>query len=330
MKRQFSRLACVVAMAALGTAPVTASAADVVIKFATESSGDHINIALAEAMKKSVEGALPGKVEFQIFPGAQLGNQTAVIAGLQQGTHMMSVQASPMASLVPAFGVFEAPFLFGTRAEVMKVVDGPLGERLKKEAAAKGIEVLAIGELGFRQISNNVRPIVKPEDLDGVKLRTPGNPFRLKMFQTFGANPTPMSFSEVYVALRQGVIDGQENPLGSIWGAKFHEVQKFVSMSNHVFTPNAVVVSKLHWDSWPADVQKAVQAAADEAAELSFRLGEQRDTTLLDRMKEANPELKVNEIDSKAFRAKAAPLYDEVKKNSGEDVWKMVQDSMGM
>ncbi len=316
------------AMALLLVGAAPAKAADVQIQFATTASGDHINIQIADAIKADIEKAVPGKVNFQLFPGGQLGKQKAVMTGLQRGTHIMSLQASTMPAVVPAFGVFDAPFLFGSREEVKAALSGPLGDRMKADAAKKGLRVLAIGELGFRQISNNVRPIVKPADLNGVKLRTPGNPFRIQVFKTFGANPTPMSFSEVYVALRSGVIDGQENPLGSIWGGKFHEVQNFISLSNHIFTPNAIVVSNVHWEKWPNDVKAAVQEAANNAAELSFKLGAEKDANLVGKMQAANSDLKVNDIDIAAFKSYAAPLHDEIRKKVGDEIWGLLKASM--
>jgi tripartite ATP-independent transporter DctP family solute receptor len=239
-----------------------------------------------------------------------------VLTGLQQGTHMMGLQGSSMASIEPGYALFEAPFLFGNREEVVKVIRAVEGE-LKKRVLKKNIIVLAIGELGFRQISNNVRPIVKPADLKGVKLRTPGNPFRIVTFKTFGANPTPMSYSEVYVALRSGVIDGQENPLESIWAAKFHEVQKYISISNHVFTPYSFVVSKFYWDKWPADVKKAIEEAAQVAADYSFVRGEELEREVRVRMKNS----KFNDTDSAAFRKAAQPLYAKIEKATGPELW---------
>lgn len=308
--------------------PAVAQEAEIVIKFATESSGEHLNIKTAEVLEREIEERTDGKVDFQIFPGAQLGDQKATMAGLQQGTHQMSLQASPMAAIEPAYGVFEAPFLFGNRDQVKRVLNGPLTDIIKERVAEKNIVVLAIGELGFRQISNNVRPIVVPEDLEGIKLRTPGNPFRVQTFEHFGANPTPMSFSEVYVALRQGVIDGQENPLGSIWGGKFHEVQNYISMSNHIFTPNSIVASKPIYDSWPADVQDAVREAAQVAADFTFEQGQKNDETLKSKMQAENPDLEFNEIDSEAFREKAQPLHSEIENKVGSEIWQMVTDQL--
>jgi TRAP-type C4-dicarboxylate transport system substrate-binding protein len=180
---------------------------------------------------------------------------------------------------------------------------------------------VGIGELGFRQISNNVRPILEPSDLQGIKLRTPGNPFRIAMFKAYGANPTPISGDEVYMALRQGVVDGQENPLASIWGYKWHEVQNYVSMSNHVFTPTFVGVSRMHWDTWPPDVQQAIREAVQVAADYSFKLGEEKDNILKEQMKEQNPNIQFNDVDIAAFKKASEPLYAEMEAMVGEEIW---------
>jgi len=297
--------------------PFASNAAEVVIKFATEAAGDHIIIECAEYMKREIQKRTSGKVEFQIFPGSQLGSQKAIMSGLRQGTHEMSLMASPIARLEPAYGVFEAPFLFSNHDEakkVVKAVEADIRNRLLK----KRIVLVAIGALGFRQISNNIRPIIKPDDLKGLKLRTPDNPFRISVFKGFGANPTPMSFAEVYMALRQGVIDGQENPLGSIWGAKFYEVQKYISISNHVFTPNSLVVSKYIWDKWPKYVQDMVQDIGTYIMEWSFQRDIERDNTLRAKMEKYS---KFNNIDSAAFKKMAVPMYQELKETVGDEIW---------
>ena len=248
--------------------------------------------------------------------------------GLQTGTHIASMQSSWMAAVVPAFELFEAPFMFTNREQVRKVA-AAVQDDLAEELAKKGVVLVGgIGELGFRQISNNVRPIVTPADLNGIKLRTPGNPFRIKMFRTFGANPTPMSSSEVYMAIRQGVIEGQENPLASIWAMKFHEVQKYISLSNHVFTPTAILFSKKHWDSWPKDIRDAIEEAARVAIEFSHKFGKEKDQSLQAEMRKANPEIKFNTIDVAAFKKLAAPLYADLEKQVGTYLWSKAQAAL--
>jgi tripartite ATP-independent transporter DctP family solute receptor len=308
--------------------PAVSQAAEVTVKLGIAPGGDHMYVQMSKLMAKEVEKRIPGKVDWQLFPGAQLGRDDVILRGLKTGTHIAGMPGSWAAAVEPGFNLFEAPFMFSNRDEVKRViaaVHDDLADRLAKTGI---VMVGGIGELGFRQISNNVRPIVTPADLKGVKIRTPGNPFRLKTFRTFGANPTPMSFSEVYMALRQGVIDGQENPLASIDGGKLYEVQKYISLSNHVFTPTTILFSKKHWDSWPKDIRDAIEEAAQIAIAFSFKFGEEKDQSLQAEMQKKNPELKFNKIDVAAFKKLAAPLYADLEEKVGKDLWSKVTTAM--
>jgi tripartite ATP-independent transporter DctP family solute receptor len=308
--------------------PAVLQAAEVTVKMGISVGGDHLYVQMSKLMAKEIEKRVPGRVDWKLFPGAQLGRNDVIMRGLKTGTHIASMQASWVAAIVPAFELFEAPFMFTNREQVRKVA-AAVQDDLAEELAKKGVVLVGgIGELGFRQISNNVRPIVKPADLNGVKLRTPGNPFRIKIFRTFGANPTPMSSSEVYMAIRQGVIEGQENPLASIWAMKFHEVQKYISLSNHVFTPTAIVFSKKHWDSWPKDIRDAIEEAGRVAIEFTFKFGKEKDQSLQAEMRKANPEIKFNKIDVAAFKKLAAPLYADLEKQVGKDIWSKAQAAL--
>ena len=323
MSRKFSNWRMLLVLGAL--LPATSYAADVTVKLAISAVGeDHLYVQMSKMMAREVEKRVPGKVDWQLFPGAQLGRDDVVMTGLKTGTHVASMPGSWVAAVEPGFNLFEAPFLFSNREAVRKIiraVQDDLGDRLAK----KGIVMVGgIGELGFRQISNNVRPIVTPDDLKGVKLRTPGNPLRLKTFRSFGANPTPMNFAEVYMAIRQGVIDGQENPLATIWAGKLYEVQKYVSISNHVFTPTTILFSKVLWDTWPADVRNAIDEAARMANEFSFEFGTEKDQSLQAEMQKLAPSLKFNKIDVAAFKKVAEPLYADMEGKVGKDLWAKV------
>jgi len=184
--------------------------------------------------------------------------------------------------------------------------------KIEPAAEAKGYKVLAVWENGFRQITNNKRPIVKPEDLQGVKLRVPEGKWRVKMFQAYGANPSPMKFSEVFTALQTGVMDGQENPLAQIDSAKFYEVQKYLSMTGHVYTPAYLVVSTNGWKKIPPDVQKTLEQAARDTQDFVYETGAKMDEDLLAKMKKAG--IKVNEADKDAFIKASKPVYDEFSK----------------
>ena len=309
-----------VAFAALMFGPGVSGAADITIKVATTVSTKHAWIKVVDVLQAETDKRVPGKVNYEVFLSSQLGKDPVVLAGLQSGTHMMSLQASSPASIIPEYTLFDAPFMFSSREQVKRVI-AAVEDDIKAAGLKKNIVITGIGELGFRQISNNVRPIVVPADLDGVKLRTPDNPFRITIFKHFGANPTPMSFTEVYVALRQGVIDGQENPLSSINSAKFYEVQKYISLSNHVFTPTVIMISKLHWDGWPSDVQAAIMEASRVAMAFSHEQSAANESKLRAGMEEHS---KFNDIDGAAFREASKPLYAEIEEKVGKDLWAKV------
>jgi tripartite ATP-independent transporter DctP family solute receptor len=181
-----------------------------------------------------------------------------------------------------------------------------------------------VWENGFRHITNNVRPIVKPEDLQGIKLRVPGGVWRVKMFKAYGANPSPMPLAEVYSALQSGVMDGQENPFPQIASAKFHEVQKFLSLSGHVYTPAYLVISEESWKKLPGDVQVTLSKIASEMGDFARSEGERLDKEL---MQKVAPPMKANEVDKDAFIKASRAIYDDFGKEvpGGAELVKLVQ-----
>ncbi len=178
---------------------------------------------------------------------------------------------------------------------------------LEAAAEKQGYKILAVWENGYRNVTNNQRPIVKPEDLSGLKLRTPKGTWRVRMFEAYGANPTPMSLSEVFTALQTGVIDGQENPLSIIDGNKFYEVQKYVSLTGHVYTPAYVLVGKDAWARLPSDVQSDLQRIAQDMQSWVYETGERLDRELVRRLEAAG--MAVNEIDRAAFVSASQDIY---------------------
>ena len=229
---------------------------------------------------------------------------------LKLGQITFSLPSSVMSSVADEFGVFEMPYIIKDR-EHMKRVQGAIGESvLQKAVNNKGYQILAYWENGFRNITNNTRPINTPEDLKGVKLRTPKGAWRVKMFKLYGANPTPMAFSEVFTALKTNVIDGQENPYAQIWSAKFQEVQKYLSITGHVYTPAYVLVSKEHFAKLPEDIQKTLMETAQETQAFVYELAAQLETDLLQNLKDGG--ITVNTADKDAFIAASVPIYERI------------------
>jgi len=261
---------------------------------------------------KRVNEALKGRYEMKVFHSSQLGSDEEMLKGIKVGVLEMFQPSTVMSTVDPRFGLFEMPYLFRDRGHVKRVAEDPqVKEALFGTLPEKGLRILGMWENGFRVITNNVRPVVKPEDLKGIKLRVPSGVWRVKMFRAYGANPTPLAYSEVFAALQAGVMDGQENPFPQIWGGKFHEVQKFLSLSDHVYTPAYAVVAERFWKTLPADVQQVLTKAAVEVGDFARQGGVRMDKEILEKMQKA---LKVNEVDKDAFVKASQAVYDEFTK----------------
>ncbi len=282
--------------------------------------------ASADEFARIANEKLGDKATVQVFGSSQLGNDTELLQKLKLGQVTFALPSSVMSSVAEEFGVFEMPYIIKDRAHMKRVQDA-IGESVFQQAAkSKGYRILAYWENGFRQITNNVRSINKPDDLKGVKLRTPKGAWRVKMFQLYGANPTPMAFSEVFTALQTNVIDGQENPYAQIWSAKFQEVQKYLSITDHVYTPAYVLVSDSHFSKLPQDVQDLLVEAAQEAQTFVYETAAALESDLLNKLKEGGME--VNNADKDAFIAASKPIYDEFAASfdGGAELVKAVQD----
>ena len=220
-----------------------------------------------------------------------------------------SLPSTVMSSVVDQFGVFEMPYLVKDRAHMARIEKEIFWPKLAPLAEEKGYKVIAVWENGFRHITNNARPINVPDDLKGIKLRTPKGKWRVKMFQAYGANPTPMAFSEVFVALQTGVMDGQENPFAQIYSAKFQEVQKYLSLTGHVYTPAYVLVGKKKWDSLPKDVAAEIERIAKETQAFVYDTASAMEDDLLGKLKSGG--MQVNDPDKAAFVKASASIYEE-------------------
>ena len=262
----FRKLLLATGIAAALLAPITASAQDVktrIIRFGyglSESSnqGRAVKYFADELSKRS-----GGKLKLKGFGDASLGSdiqmQNALIGGAQE---MMVGSTATLVGIVKDFGVYDLPFLFNNEKEADAVLDGPFGEKLMKSLSDKGLIGLVYWENGFRNLTNSKRPITKVEDMGGIKLRVMQNPVYIDMFKGFGANAVPLAFSELFTAMETGTVDGQENPVTTIQSSKFYEVQKYLSLTKHVYSPWIVLASKKWWDGLSADEHKAIQDAA--------------------------------------------------------------------
>jgi tripartite ATP-independent transporter DctP family solute receptor len=227
---------------------------------------------------------------------------------IKLGTMHLTLPSSTMPEIANEYAIFDLPFLVANREHLARIDETLFTEVLVPAAEAQGYRPLAIWENGFRQITNNERPITTPADLDGLKIRTPNSSWRVAMFEAYGANPTPMAFSEVFTALQTGVIDGQENPYAQIASAKFQEVQKYLSITGHVYTPAYILTSKNQWDGWPDEVKSMLTDCANQTQDFTYEKAAALETELLQVIKDAGVE--VNEADKDAFITASKPIYD--------------------
>ncbi len=237
-----------------------------VIRFGHLNNPDHPVSMGVKKFAELVAAKSGGKLQVKEFPSNQLGTEQQQTSALQGGVQEMQAPATTsLVGIVKDYGVIDFPFTVSNHAQAFALLDGPLGKALLEKLPEKGLVGLAYWDLGFRNVTNSKRPITKPEDLEGLKLRVIPNPVFLDTFKAFGANPVPMSFSELYTALETKTVDGQENPYAVILSNKFYEVQKFLSGTNHVYGTNIILVSKKFWDKLSPAEQKILQDAAIEA-----------------------------------------------------------------
>ena len=267
MKRlMLKSIAAAVAVAAFGMA----SAQDIkehTIKFTLNGPEGHPAVAGMKKFTELVTAKSGGKIKGNLFYNGTLGSDQAVVSAMKGGTIEMSVMNSGiLASEAKELAIFDFPFLFANEKESDAIVDGPVGKKMHALLEAKGLVGLSYWELGYRQITNGKRPLNKVEDIAGLKLRVIPNPINVAWVKALGANPTPLPFPEVYGAMEQGAIDGQENPISVIAANKFWEVQKNIALTNHQYNPQSVIFSKKVWDTLSAAEKKLIDDAADEAA----------------------------------------------------------------
>lgn len=251
------------------------------------------------------------KLDYQLnfFGSGQLGNDKDTQQKLKLGTIDIALLSSTLATNIPQMAIFELPFLITNRQQLSKIEEHVFYPLVAPEVEKKGYKIIGLWENGFRSITNNHHPINHPEDLKGLKIRTPSSSWRLKMFKTWGANPTPIPFGDVFIGLRTGVIDGQENPLTNIYAAKLQEVQQYLSITNHVYSPAYLTVGKNSYKKLPENVQKIIEAGAKEAQTWGYAEAEKREKELEKKL--ADSGMKINNANIQAFIDASQPIYDE-------------------
>lgn len=251
-----------------------------------------------------------GRIDVQVAPSAQLGDDAAMVTALRTGALDISANSQgAVANAVPEYAAYGMPFMFSSAASAFKLLDGPLGKELADKSSAKGLIVLGYWDNGIRHMTNSKRPIVKVDDMKGLKMRTPPDTVLVDIMQALGAEAQQIKFSELYVALQQGVVDGQENPLANIHASKLYEVQKHVALTSHMFQMTPFLMSKRTWDRLSEADRKLVQEAAGEATAFQRKLSQEADEKLLVDLKAKG--VQVTTVDTAAFAKATSGVYDK-------------------
>ncbi len=300
------------ALSLLVAVPAALHAQPLELKFGHVGEPGSLFAQSADEFAKRANAKLGAKAKVIVFGSSQLGGDKELLQKLKLGTVDFALPSTVMSSEVDLFGMFEMPYLVKDRNHMKRIERDVFWPALSPAADAKGYKILAVWENGFRHITNSKHPINGPADLKGIKLRVPEGKWRVKMFQAYGANPSPMKFSEVFVALQTGVMDGQENPFTQIFSAKFQEVQKYLSLTGHVYTPAYITVGTRKFAGLPDDVRKILEDTAKETQAFVYEVAAREDKDLLDKLKAAG--MQVNEANKNAFIEASKPIYEEFAK----------------
>jgi tripartite ATP-independent transporter DctP family solute receptor len=273
-----------------------------------------------------VEARTNGAVTVTVYPNAKLGDERNLLESLKMGTVDMGIiTGGPVINFLPSFGVLDLPFLFSTPEHAYKVLDGPIGEGFFKEMEKLGWKGLAYGERGFRNLTNSIRPVEKPEDIKGLKIRVMQNPIYIDSFTALGANAVPMAWTEALTALQQGTIDGQENPLNVIAAYNIDESNKYLSITRHAYAPNVILMSMRTWKKLTPEQQTVVSESAVEAAKHNRNLDNDMEAEWLQSLKDKG--MQVSEPDLSLFRDAVKSVYEKYEQEYGKDLIQSILDT---
>jgi tripartite ATP-independent transporter DctP family solute receptor len=329
MKKR-DKVICVTALVALCAAVLiscskkdggTASGEDtkpIIIRIGNTTAQDQILNVTFEELAKAMNERSGGRIQATVYPSGQLGTLRTMTEALQLGTLEMSTQSpGGLASFWAPMGVLELPYMYNNNQEVYDILDGEIGQELNERFVEKtGVRILAYWMNLVRDTTNNIRPITKAEDFRGLKLRVPETKTVVDTIRILGGNPTPMAFGELYTALAQGTVDGQENPPSIVYASKLYEVQKYLSITQHVYTPTVVTVSEIFWKKLPDDLKTIIMEEVIAARTRSRPISERIDNELTEELKKY---MAVNEVDTTGFRDLVQPVYDDLIKSVGQE-----------
>ena len=302
------RLTLFVAALTLQIFLIPVSMAQTELVFAHVGGSGSLFEASANEFAKRVNEKLPSGFRVVVYGQSQRGDDMEVLGKIRRGEIAFGLPSTVMSTVSPKFGIFELPFLIRSREHVRRICDALLEPVLQPELGSHGYRILAVWENGFRQITNNLRPISKPTDLALVKLRVPKGVWRVRAFNALGANPVPIALGDTYEALKNGEVDGQENPLAQIHGSKFQEVQRYLTLSDHIYSPAYLITSEHHFRQLPPEVQKILASTADEMRDWVYETAARIENVLIDKL---SVTMITNQLNTEAFRTASQPFYKE-------------------
>lgn len=309
----------------LATVGAQAQISERTMRFGTVNPADH---PIAQGMVKFAELVKEksgGKIIVKTFPGSVLGGDVQMLSSLQGGTvEFTAMNTGILQNQIKEFAVVDFPFLFGNAAEVDAVMDGPFGKFLADKLPTKGLVGLGYFDLGFRNVTNSKRPITKLEDIAGLKLRVLQSPIYIDTFAALKANPVPMAFSEVYTAMEQKTIDGQENPFTVISSNKLNEVQKYISATRHIYNPQSVLMSKKAWDKLSKQEQDIMVAAGKEASVHQRKVSRDAEAAAIVNIKKTSEVNELAPAEIARIRAAVKPVVDKYSKDVGADTMNLL------
>lgn len=295
------------------------------LSFAYELPENHPWGEGASEFKRMVEEETGGEVTIEIHGNGSLAASGREIQeGVKIGTIDIGISSTPMAQLNQYQDIFSLPYLFNDREHAWEVLDGQIGDRVAEELDEHGLQHLAYWEDGFRQITNNVRPIESVEDFSGLRIRVPESDVRIETFKAMGASPLAMAWSEVFTGLQQGTIDGQENPLSVVSSSSFYDVQQYLTISNHVYSPATIFINSDKWNALSEEQQKIVLKAAEAGRDINRKLNAENDEALIKELEEKGMEVTVID-DIQPFREATKPVWDQVADKIGGDAQDLIE-----
>ena len=327
MKKYLIKTLVLALAAASLTSAVAADFKPRIIRFGYGLSEDSNQGRAAKFFSEDLAKRTGNKIKAKGFGNASLGSdiqmQNALIGGAQE---MMVGSTATLVGIVKDFGVYDLPFLFNNEAEADAVLDGPFGQKLAARLQEKNLVGLVYWENGFRNLTNTKRPVTKLEDLKGVKLRVMQNPVYIDMFNSFGANAVPLPYSELFTALETSTVDGQENPVTTIESGKFYEVQKYLSITKHVYSPWIVLASKKWWDGLSAEERRVIQESAVASRDFERKDSRAASIKAIETLKAKGMQVNVvPDSELARMREKARPAFDKFAADGGADVLKDLQ-----